>query len=98
MIYFLTALLAIGAFLLVGYGLFLVVQYRTNSEVRASREKSKEIAKLKRTLIGYKTRQALAVDSLNKISADYTHNPALEARVCLDNITAHEIKELERDY
>lgn len=87
-------ILALGLFGLAGYGIFSIVQYRTNSEIRASKEKDKRIASLHKEIANLKTRNLVATDSLNKISSDYTHNPALEARLALDDMRAHEIKEL----
>lgn len=94
MIYLLTTIVVIGALLLVGYGVFTVVQSKTSSEIRASKQKDIEIKALRTKVANRDTRLLMATDSLNKITADYTHNPSLEARICLDDIRAHEIKEI----
>ena len=94
MIYFLTLVFVLGFIGLLGYGIFMFLQYRLSETVKENGRLKNDAKDYRRTIANLKHMNLLATDSLNKITADYTHNPALEARVCLDDMRALEIKEL----
>jgi hypothetical protein len=96
MLYLIMFLATVALLALIGYAISSVVTYKTNSEVKASKEKDQVIKDQRAEIVSLKVQKVIAMDSLNKITADYTHNPSLEARVALDDIRAQEIAELNK--